>query len=52
MATSPVLGGVELTLATAIASSRLYLGAHYPVDVLGGIALGTACGLAAFGLLG
>lgn len=48
--TTPLLGGVELCLAAAIASSRIYLGAHYPVDVLGGIALGFACGLAACAL--
>lgn len=52
VASNPVLGALELGLAASIASSRLVLGAHYPVDVLGGIALGLACGLTAFGLLG
>jgi len=52
VAMDPVLGGVETVLAASIAASRIYLGAHYPVDVLGGIALGFACGLASWNLLG
>lgn len=52
VAGDPVLGGVETLLATCIASSRIYLGAHYPVDVLGGIALGFACGLGTWALMG
>jgi VanZ family protein len=35
--------------ATLIAFSRLYLAAHYPSDVLGGIILGSAIGAAAYG---
>jgi undecaprenyl-diphosphatase len=52
VATNPVLGGVETLLAASIAASRIYLGAHYPVDVLGGVALGFSCGLVAWGVLG
>jgi undecaprenyl-diphosphatase len=33
-------------LAVAIAYSRVYVGVHYPVDVLAGAALGTAVGWA------
>jgi membrane-associated phospholipid phosphatase len=33
---------VWLTLAALIAYSRIYLGHHYPLDVLGGVLLGTA----------
>jgi membrane-associated phospholipid phosphatase len=52
IATSPALGVFELLVAAMIGTSRVVLGAHYPVDVVGGMALGFACGLAAYGLLG
>jgi undecaprenyl-diphosphatase len=35
-------GGVVLVLATVLAIGRVALGVHYPTDVLGGAALGTA----------
>ncbi|MFN2377162.1 MAG: phosphatase PAP2 family protein [Candidatus Binatia bacterium] len=50
-AAATVQTGLE-ALAAAIATSRIYLGAHYPVDVVGGIALGVGCGLTAWGLVG
>ncbi len=34
-----------ISLAAAIAFSRIYLYVHYPSDVLGGIVVGTLCGL-------
>lgn len=43
----PVLGVLELALAASIAFSRVALGAHYPLDVAAGIALGILSGLAA-----
>lgn len=39
------LSVVALPLAVLIAFSRLYLYVHYPSDVLGGIVLGSICGL-------
>jgi undecaprenyl-diphosphatase len=43
---APRLRGALLALAAAIAFSRLYVGVHYPLDVLGGVALGAALGWA------
>ena len=37
-------GGVALAVAAAIALSRVWLGVHYPSDVVAGAALGALCG--------
>jgi undecaprenyl-diphosphatase len=34
-----------LTIATLVAYSRVYVGVHYPFDVVAGIALGIACAI-------
>ena len=39
-------GVPAMVLATLIALSRLYVGVHYPTDILGGFAVGIFCGLA------
>jgi undecaprenyl-diphosphatase len=41
------LGPGALLLAVGVALSRVYLGAHYPLDVVAGGALGVCAGLAA-----
>lgn len=41
------LGLLTLALAVGIALSRVYLGAHYPVDVAAGVVLGAGAGLLA-----
>ncbi len=42
----PRLAAPVLVLAAAIAFSRVYVGVHYPVDVLAGAALGAAVAIA------
>lgn len=39
---------VLFTIAALIGYSRIYLGAHYPLDVLGGALLGAGCGAGVF----
>ena len=41
-------GAIALTLAVLIAVARVAVGAHYPTDVLGGAAIGTAAALLCF----
>lgn len=40
----PLLGGVFLVMAVLIGASRVFLGMHYPTDVLVGALLGSAIG--------
>jgi undecaprenyl-diphosphatase len=44
---APYLGPLALLLATGIGLSRVYLGAHYPIDVLVGGVLGAVVGAGA-----
>ncbi len=44
-------GAVALVLASCIAASRIYLGAHYPLDVAAGVLVGAASGWLAHALV-
>ena len=46
------LGITALSLSSGIAVSRVYLGAHYPLDVAAGALVGTLSGLAGRLLIG
>ena len=46
------LGPLSLLLATGIGLSRVYLGAHYPLDVAAGMVLGVSAGLGSRLLVG
>ena len=48
----PRLAFPAFVLAGAIAWSRVYVGVHWPLDVLGGAALGLAVGTVTLGFLG
>ena len=47
----PRLRAAALVVAAVVALSRVYLGVHFPADIVLGAALGTAIGLAAAALL-
>ena len=47
----PVYGSAAMILAVLIAFSRLYVGVHYPTDVIGGIIIGLFSGWAALRLV-
>ena len=42
------IGIPALFLASLVALSRLYVGVHYPTDILGGFFIGLVCSMVAF----
>lgn len=42
------IGIPAIILATMVALSRLYVGVHYPTDILGGFVVGLVCSFAAY----
>jgi undecaprenyl-diphosphatase len=44
------LGAVTAALAVMMAATRVYVGAHYPVDVAAGLVVGAVVALASYGL--
>ena len=50
-ADNTVLRAAAVVTAEAVGGARIYVGAHLPLDVAGGLAIGTICGLAARALL-
>ena len=46
-----VKGLPALGVALLVAISRIYLCMHYPTDVLGGIVIGSACGVGGYFLM-
>jgi undecaprenyl-diphosphatase len=48
----PVVGGIGLVLAALVSYSRIYVGVHYPSDVLAGAILGLTLGRAAVAFRG
>ena len=45
-------GTMALVLAGLISFSRMYLGVHYPSDVIVGAGVGTACAIVSLSLMG
>jgi len=43
-----IFSALAFLMAALIAFSRLYVGVHYPSDILGGIVIGVLCGVAGY----